>query len=218
MASTDARTGVGSTAWREALAGLSTGQRVLASAVALTTAAGLATVGTSAAFNGSLTSPAQAVTAAPNLTLDLRDGANATTILAASGLAAGDWVERPMTLRITSDLDGNGDFRVSTAASGDLASALQTEVRLCTGGSWTGTGPTYTCSGSETTVFAFRAAGTVSTPSAEASFTGNGAKNAANNLLLKVKLADSATEALAGLQGSVVYTFKAVQRDGKAVS
>lgn len=190
------------------------GRALLATAVVLN-AAVLVVGSTVAAFTGKQTVPQTSTSGAVTITLD--SAGTAAVQAGVTGLGAGDWFERTLTVSAGAGLP-IGSWTLSTTAT--TSSALDTtathglrlSVDRCTV-PWTDTGSgsvhRYTCSGTSSNALAERDI----TMSAQALA---GLVPDTNHLRLKVTLADSAPDGLQSLTSTIAYTFAGVQRAGQA--
>jgi hypothetical protein len=195
----------------------STTGKVLASTALVAAAASVAGLGTYGAFTSTTSASETVASGTVNVALGATGTAANRLSVAASGLVAGDTVQRAVTLSNTGNQNLSA-ITLTTAATPtskldtDAVNGLQLTVDACSV-PWTeaGTSPafTYTCSGTVTSVLAPRAvvganmalAGLNSVTSA-----------AADNLRVTVTLPAAADNTFQGLSSTVNFSFTGTQR------
>ncbi|WP_426763915.1 TasA family protein [Pseudarthrobacter sp. 1G09] len=194
----------------------STTGKVLASTALVAAAASVAGLGTYGAFTSTTSASETVASGTVNVALGATGAANRLSV-AASGLVAGDTVQRAVTLSNTGNQNLSA-ITLTTAASPsskldtDTVNGLQLTVDACSV-PWTeaGTSPafTYTCSGTVTQVLAPRAA--VGANMALAGLN-SVTSAAADNLRVTVTLPASADNTFQGLSSTVGFSFTGTQR------
>ncbi|SDT52506.1 Camelysin metallo-endopeptidase [Pseudarthrobacter equi] len=194
----------------------STTGKVLASTALVAAAASVAGLGTYGAFTSTTSASETVASGTVNVALGATGAANRLSV-AASGLVAGDTVQRAVTLSNTGNQNLSA-ITLTTAASPsskldtDTVNGLQLTVDACSV-PWTeaGTSPafTYTCSGTVTQVLAPRAA--VGANMALAGLN-SVTSAAADNLRVTVTLPSSADNTFQGLSSTVGFSFTGTQR------
>lgn len=195
----------------------STTGKVLASTALVAAAASVAGLGTYGAFTSTTSASETVASGTVNVALGATGTAANRLSVAASGLVAGDTVQRAVTLSNTGNQNLSA-ITLTTAATPsskldtDAVNGLQLTVDACSV-PWAeaGTSPafTYTCSGTVTQVLAPRAvvganmalAGLNSLTSA-----------AADNLRVTVTLPAAADNSFQGLSSTVGFSFTGTQR------
>lgn len=204
--------------------GLTKTQKVLLSVGAVGAAAGLAGLGTFAAFTDTGTGTQQI--SAGTVNVDLGTGAGNRLAVVADGLVPGDTIQRRVSLT-NSGSENLASLTLTTVATTsslmntDATNGLQMKIEKCAGTlGWRelGTGPyTYTCdqasagdnAGARTTVLARRAIiGTNLALSNISALTAEGT----DDMVVTVDLPESAPNTMQGLESVVEYTFNATQR------
>ncbi len=197
----------------------STAGKVLASTALVAAAASVAGLGTYGAFTSTTSASASAsetvASGTVNVALGATGAANRLSV-AASGLVAGDAVQRAVTLSNS----GNQNLSAitltvaspSSKLDTDTVNGLQLTVDACSV-PWTeaGTSPafTYTCSGTVTQVLAPR--GVVGANMALAGLNSL-TSAAADNLRVTVTLPASADNTFQGLSDTIGFSFTGTQR------
>ena len=203
-------------------------QKVLLSVAAVGGAAGLAGLGTFAAFSDTDTGTQQI--SAGTVNVDLGTGTGNRLSVVADGLVPGDSIQRRVTLT-NSGSENLAALTLTTAATTssslntDTTNGLQMKIEKCTGSlGWLeqGTGPyTYTCdqasagdnAGSRTTVLARRPIiGSGLALSNISALTAGGS----DDMVVTADLPESAPNSMQGQSSVVQYTFNATQRAGTA--
>lgn len=202
--------------------------KLLITALAISGTAAVAGLGTFGTFTSA--TAAQTPTAASG-TVSLDFGAAGTTdrlAVGASGLAAGDTLQRGFTLRNSGSLaDASITMAISDASPSLLDSVagatngLTVEIDRCSTGFTESTGApyTYTCSGSRTTVLATTPVATVeSDGAAGVTLPGLSALSPAgsDSLMALFTLPQTAGNAYQGLYSTLSISFTATQRTGTA--
>ncbi|WP_045729406.1 TasA family protein [Pseudarthrobacter chlorophenolicus] len=195
----------------------STTGKVLASTALVAAAASVAGLGTYGAFTSTTSASETVASGTVNVALGATGTAANRLSVAASGLVAGDTVQRAVTLSNTGNQNLSA-ITLTTAATPsskldtDTAAGLQLTVDACSV-PWTeaGTSPafTYTCSGTVTQVLAPRAV-----VGANMALTGLNSVTsaAADNLRVTVTLPAAADNSFQGLSSTVGFSFTGTQR------
>lgn len=203
-------------------------QKVLLSVAAVGGAAGLAGLGTFAAFSDTDTGTQQI--SAGTVDVNLATGAGNRLSVVADGLVPGDTVERRVRLTNSgsenlSTLTLTTQATTSSSLNTDTTDGLQMKIEKCAGAlGWSeqGSGPyTYTCDeasagddgGSRTTVLARRPiVGSGIALSNIGALTAGGS----DDMVVTVDLPTDAPNSMQGQSSVVQYTFNATQRSGTA--
>lgn len=195
----------------------STTGKVLASTALVAAAASVAGLGTYGAFTSTTSASETVASGTVNVALGATGTAANRLSVAATGLVAGDTVQRAVTLTNTGNQNLSA-ITLTTAASPtskldtDAVNGLQLAVDACSV-PWTeaGTSPalTYTCAGTVTQVLAPRAA--VGANMALAGLN-SVTSAAADNLRVTVTLPTSADNSFQGLSSTVGFSFTGTQR------
>jgi spore coat-associated protein N len=203
-------------------------QKVLLSVAAVGGAAGLAGLGTFAAFSDTDTGTQQI--SAGTVDVNLATGAGNRLSVVADGLVPGDSVQR--RVRITNSGSENlaaltltTEATTSSTLNTDTTNGLQMKIEKCAGAlGWSeqGTGPyTYTCdqasagddAGSRTTVLARRPIiGSGLALANISALTAGGS----DDMVVTADLPTAAPNSMQGQSSVVQYTFNATQRAGTA--
>jgi hypothetical protein len=199
----------------------STTRKVVGSLAILGTAAAVAGLGTYGNFTDS-TTPMNTTVDTGTLSINLAQPGGAITIPATTtGFVPGDTMTRAVNL-INDGGSALGSVSLTTSLSSasnalttDVVNGLQLSVKGCTvawtqGG--TPTAPTYTCSGTESTLLSGSAAPRSATLVNPASLAAGGV----DNLVFSISLPASAGNNMQGLSASLGLTFTGVQRTGTA--
>jgi hypothetical protein len=199
----------------------STTRKVVGSLAILGTAAAVAGLGTYGNFTDS-TTPMNTTVDTGTLSINLAQPGGAITIPATTtGFVPGDTMTRAVNL-INDGGSALGSVSLTTSLSSasnalttDVVNGLQLSVKGCTvawtqGG--TPTAPTYTCSGTESTLLSGSAAPANTTLVNPASLAAGGV----DNLVFSISLPASAGNNMQGLSASLGLTFTGVQRTGTA--
>ena len=205
---------------------LTKSQKILVSVAAVGGAAGLAGLGTFAAFTDTGTGTQQI--SAGTVNVDLGTGTGNRLSVVADGLVPGDTIQRRVTLTNSgsenlASLTLSTTATTSSALNTDTTNGLQMKIEKCAGAlGWReqGTGPyTYTCdqllpgdnAGTRTTVLARRPIiGSALALSNIASLT----DGATDNMVVTADLPTTAPNSMQGLSSVVEYGFNATQRAG----
>lgn len=192
-------------------------KKILFSLAILGAAASIAGLGTYASFTSSTAATQTVDSGTVSITLGAVGAANRLTV-GASGLVAGDTVQRAVNL-INNGAGGSDNLSsitLTTTASpsslldSDATTGLQMAVDKCSV-AWTEAGPpyTYTCSGTTTSVLASRAViGSNLTLSNLSSL----ATGSTDYLRVTLTLPSSAPNTHQGLSSTITYTFTGTQR------
>jgi predicted ribosomally synthesized peptide with SipW-like signal peptide len=192
--------------------------KVFGSIAVLGVAASVAGLGTFATFTSS-TSASQSISSG-TVSIALGSAGTATNRLTvgASGLLAGDTIQRAVDLS-SSGSDPLGSVSLTTSASPssaldtDTTNGLQMTIDKCSN-AWTesGTAPayTYTCSGTTSTVLASRAVigSNISLGGLSVLSTGS----STDHLRVTLTLPSSAPNSLQGQSSTITYAFTGTQR------
>jgi hypothetical protein len=195
----------------------STTGKVLASTALVAAAASVAGLGTYGAFTSTTSASETVASGTVNVALGATGTAANRLSVAASGLVAGDTVQRAVTLSNTGNQNLSA-ITLTTAATPtskldtDAVNGLQLTVDACSV-PWTeaGTSPalTYTCAGTVTSVLAPR-------PVVGANMALAGLNSvtsaAADNLRVTVTLPAAADNTFQGLSSTVNFSFTGTQR------
>lgn len=205
---------------------LSTTQKVLFSVAAVGGAAGLAGLGTFAAFTDTDTGTQQI--SAGTVNVNLGTGADNRLSVVADGMVPGDSIQRRVTLTNGGSEDLASLTLTTTATTSslldtDTTNGLQTKAEKCAGAlGWReqGTGPyTYTCdqttagdnAGARTTVLTRRPIiGSALALSNISALTAG----QTDDMVVTADLPESAPNSMQGLSSVVQYAFNATQRAG----
>jgi hypothetical protein len=192
--------------------------RLFASLAAVGSAAALAGLGTYATFTGSTSASQSISTGTLTLALGTPGPANRLTVNA-SGLAAGDTVERAFELSSAGTIGFGGTPALTTSASSsslldtDTTNGLQMVLDKCSV-AWTesGTAPayTYTCSGTQTSVLA--STPVIGSDLALSNLSELGTAGGLAYLRLKLTLPSGAGNTLQNQSSTLTYAFSAPQR------
>lgn len=195
----------------------STTGKVLASTALVAAAASVAGLGTYGAFTSTTSASETVASGTVNVALGATGTAANRLSVAASGLVAGDTVQRAVTLSNTGNQNLSA-ITLTTAATPsskldtDAVNGLQLTVDACSV-PWTeaGTSPafTYTCSGTVTQVLAPRA---VVGANMALSGLNSVTSAAADNLRVTVTLPAAADNSFQGLSSTVGFSFTGTQR------
>ena len=196
---------------------LSLGAKVAASFAVVGVASAVAGLGTFATFTSSTSASNSVATGTVVIALGATGASTNRLNINASTVAAGDTMQRSVTLSNTGTIDLSGVTLTTTASPSslldtDATDGLQMVIEKCSV-AWTegGSAPgyTYTCGGSTTTVLASRAViGATLALSSLASLTAGGA----DNLRITLTLPSTAGNTFQGLSSTVAYAFAATQR------
>jgi spore coat-associated protein N len=189
-------------------------RKIMLSLGAVGAAAAVAGMGTFGTFT-STTSGSEAVNSG-TVAIALGTGAASTLNVAAVNIVPGDTIQRAVTLNNTGNSD-LGAVTLTTAAtpinllSTDATDGLQLKIDSCSV-AWTAvaplTAPTYTCSGTKTTVLAAKpviGANTAITTRATTAAT-------TDNLVVTLTLPTTADNTFQNLNSAISFTFDATQR------
>ena len=196
---------------------LSLGAKVAASFAVVGVASAVAGLGTFATFTSSTSASNSVATGTVVIALGATGASTNRLNINASTVAAGDTMQRSVTLSNTGTIDLSGVTLTTTASPSslldtDATDGLQMVIEKCSV-AWTegGSAPgyTYTCGGSTTTVLASRAViGATLALSSLASLTAGGA----DNLRITLTLPSTAGNTFQGLSSTVSYAFTGTQR------
>ena len=199
----------------------STTRKVVGSLAILGTAAAVAGLGTYGNFTDS-TTPMNTTVDTGTLSINLTQPAGAGTIPATTtGFVPGDSMTRAVNL-INDGGSGLGSVSLTTsltsaanALTTDTVNGLQLSVKGCSvawtqGG--TSTAPTYSCSGTESTLLS----GSASPRSTDLVNPASLAAGGVDYLVFSISLPTSAGNNMQGLSASLGLTFTGVQRTGTA--
>ena len=196
---------------------LSLGAKVAASFAVVGVASAVAGLGTFATFTSSTSASTSVATGTVVIALGATGASTNRLNINASTVAAGDTIQRSVTLSNTGTIDLSGVTLTTTASPStlldtDATDGLQMIIEKCSV-AWTeaGSAPayTYTCGGSTTTVLASRAVIGASLALANLSSLTAGS---ADNLRITLTLPSAAGNTFQGLSSTVAYAFTATQR------
>lgn len=201
----------------------STSRKLLTSVTAIGVAAGVASLGSWAAFTGSTSASHQVSSGTVTAALGAAGSVDNRLTIGASGIAAGDSIQRAVKLSNTGTIDW-ASAALTTAASvtslldTDATNGLQLVVDKCSA-AWTETGTaapfTYTCASPavQSTVLTTRAViGTTMDLGALTSKTAGGS----DNLRVTLTLPSTAGNTFQGLSSTIAFDFVATQRTATA--
>jgi spore coat-associated protein N len=190
--------------------------RKLAMSVALiVTAAAIVGLGAFATFTGTATTSAAFSSGTVSLAPIGTSGANNRLSVGASGLAAGDTVQRAVDVKNTGTITIlaptlTTSATVSSLLDTDAVNGLQMTINKCSV-AWTETGGppyTYTCSGTQTAVLA--SAPVIGSNLALSNITGT--SNTDNFLVVTLTLPSAAGNTEQNQSSTILFTFTATQR------
>ena len=191
-------------------------RKVLASIGALGTAAALAGLGTFATFTSSTGANQTVSSGTVTIALGATGASTNRLTVNASGIAAGDTIQRSVDLIDSGSVDLSAITLTTTASPSsvldtDATQGLQMIIEDCTV-PWTesGTAPayTYTCGGTATTVLATRAI-----IGSNLALSNLGSTTAGVTDHLRVKLTLPTASNLQGASSTITYTFTGTQRN-----
>lgn len=195
----------------------STSRKLLASLGAVGVAAGVAGLGSFAAFTSSTSASQNVSSGTVTAALGAAGGAENRLTIGASGIAAGDSIQRAVKLSNSGSLAwASATLSTSATTSSllntDATNGLQMVVDRCSV-AWTeaGTAPayTYTCSGTTDSVVASRAVvGSNLALGSLASLSPSGA----DHLRVTLTLPSTAGNTFQGLSSTIAFDFTATQR------
>jgi hypothetical protein len=197
-----------------------TAVKLLASVVLVGAAASVAGLGTFGSFTS--TTSASANTGTGKVVLSTAASARGLDV-GATNLVPGDSVERTVTLTRSSDTEGFGSVKLTTAGTSnnllttDATNGLQMKVDQCSV-AWTkpANSNALTCSGATTPVLAQRAVIGSALDLSAATTTLN-TSAAASNLRVTLSLPTSADNSFQGLSNTISFTFDATQRAAQSL-
>jgi hypothetical protein len=199
-----------------------TSVKLLASVALVAAAAGIAGLGT----YGTFTSTTNASTKVDSGTVEVKLGTDGTAAnrltVGAAGLVAGDSIQRAVQLKNTGDqafagVNLNTTATTSSILDTDATNGLQLTIESCSN-AWaetavSGSGYTYTCSGTTKSVLAPRGIVGAGVPLTNLASLAAGATD---NLRVTMKLPDSADNNFQGKSSTVKFEFTATQRAATA--
>jgi hypothetical protein len=196
-----------------------TARKVVGSLAILGTAAAVAGLGTYGNFTDS-TTPVNTTVATGTLSINLTQPAGAYAIpVSVSGLVPGDSITRAVNLVNDGDLALSSISVVSTATAPsslttDTTNGLQLSIKACSV-AWTQGGtaaaPTYTCSGTERSIYGSPVVGTAALNS-PASLNPGGT----DYLTFSISLPTTADNSFQGKSAGISLSFTGAQRSGSA--
>jgi hypothetical protein len=196
-----------------------TARKVVGSLAILGTAAAVAGLGTYGNFTDS-TTPVNTTVATGTLSINLTQPAGAYAIpVSVSGLVPGDSITRAVNLVNDGDLALSSVSVVSTATAPsslttDTTNGLQLSIKACSV-AWTQGGtaaaPTYTCSGTERSIYGSPVVGTAALNS-PASLNPGGT----DYLTFSISLPTTADNSFQGKSAGISLSFTGAQRSGSA--
>lgn len=196
---------------------LSLGAKVAASFAVVGVASAVAGLGTFATFTSSTSASTSVATGTVVIALGATGASTNRLNINASTVAAGDTIQRSVTLSNTGTIDLSGVTLTTTASPSslldtDATDGLQMIIEKCSV-AWTeaGVSPafTYTCGGVTTTVLTTRAV--IGASMALANLTSLTA-GSADNLRITLTLPSTAGNTFQGLSSTVSYALTATQR------
>lgn len=192
--------------------------KLLLSAAAVGTAAGIAGLGTFASFTSSTSASNTVSSGSMTIALGANGGANRLTV-SATNVAPGDTIQRAVDLANTGGIDFSAVTMTTTASPSsvldtDATNGLKVVVDSCPT-AWTeaGTAPayTYSCSGTPTTIVASRAVIGSAIPMGNLNSLTAGASD---HLRFTLSLPTTADNNFQGKTSTISYAFDAAQRAG----
>ena len=196
-----------------------TARKVVGSLAVLGTAAAVAGLGTNGNFTDS-TTPKNTTLASGTLSIDLTQPAGSYAIpVSVTGLVPGDSITRAVNLVNDGDLALSSVSVVSTATAPsslttDTTNGLQLSIKACSV-AWTQGGtaaaPTYTCSGTERSIYGSPVVGTAALNS-PASLNPGGT----DYLTFSISLPTTADNSFQGKSAGISLSFTGAQRSGSA--